>query len=549
MNLYSVNFRLRTIVLLVIASLSIIAYASISGMKEASRSIHHLYSQGLINSNRANEALNRIDTARSELLLAFQHDPDGKFVAMHDHPTSQHLDSVMSDLNEVKVLVSQEILASELTDEQKQLAEQLLKELTTLTNLGFKVSINEINKGNFNNANRVLLTTINPKYKVVSRLAREFLAAQVEAARQIYDETEAQINTFIFQLSIIALIAAGAISVLAWVIIRRIRRALKRIQTTAQIVSEGDLTRRVELDGNDELADVSHNVDVIVSEFQNVISNMDQFSVQLASAAEEGSAVSVQTKQNVVEQEQQTQMVATAIHEFSSTVQEVANSAASAAEASDAAERATDEGMQVVQNTIEMINKLNDEIVESTGTIEQLSKQSMEIGSVVDVIDGISEQTNLLALNAAIEAARAGEAGRGFAVVADEVRSLASRTQQSTEEIKAMIQSLQESSNSSLQRMEQGAEQARMTVEMANEAGTALNRISDNVERINSMNAQIATAAEQQSSVTDEINQNVVSISDISSQTSAGAEQSSSTSLEVARLTETMRDSVTKFNY
>ncbi|WP_117090096.1 methyl-accepting chemotaxis protein [Klebsiella pneumoniae] len=335
----------------------------------------------------------------------------------------------------------------------------------------------------------------------------------------------------------------------ATIIIRRINRALERVQVVAKQVAQGDLTLRVNLSGADEFSELSASVDNIVNSFQSVISNMNHSTLQLASSAEESSAVAVQTKQNVVEQQQQTQMVATAIHEFSSTVQEVANSAASAAEASQEAEEATYEGSSVVQQTITQINELNTEIALSLEIIQKLSQQSKEIGTVVDVIDGISEQTNLLALNAAIEAARVGEAGRGFAVVADEVRSLASRTQDSTVEIKAMIQSLQESSADSMQRMEKGTNQVQLTAEMAEQAGISLERIAASVARINNMNTQIAAAAEQQSTVINEINQNVTTINDISTQTASGAEQSSAATLELARLTEDMKVNVDRFKY
>ncbi|WP_375751452.1 methyl-accepting chemotaxis protein [Vibrio sp. HN007] len=549
MNYHSVKFRLRAMSAFVIIALLAIAYTSISSMQTTAKAIEVLYSQGMANSNRASKAINLVGNARGELLLAFQHDPDGKFATMHDHPVNLHLDRVLKFLGETEDLLKNEILVSDLTDEQRNLANSFVEELRKITDLGFNVSVSEMRKGNFTNANQILLTVINPRFVNVDKIATEFLESQVNDARNTFIETEDYISSFTISLSVAIPIVACIIIFLALIILGRIRKALEQIQSTAEKVTNGDLTQRVEFSGNDELAKLSEYVDEIVTQFQSVISGMSQNAVQLASSAEESSAVAIQTKQNIVEQQQQTQLVATAVHEFTSTVQEVANSAASAAEASDEADHATNEGMDVLQRTISMISTLNEEISESTTAIHQLSQQSNEIGSVVDVIDGISEQTNLLALNAAIEAARAGEAGRGFAVVADEVRSLASRTQQSTEEIKAMIQSLQTSSNHSMQRMEQGSEQAKVTAEMAQQAGEALSKIANSVEKINSMNVQIATAAEQQSSVTNEINQNVTAINDISNQTATGAEQSSAASVELAKLTESMRENVSRFNY
>ena len=549
MNINSVKFRLRAMVILVIISLFTTTYFSISEMKETSHSIEDLYSNGMTNINRASKAVNLLGNARSELLLTFQHEPGGKFVAMHNHPVSMHLDRIHDYLRQVENLVKNEILASRLTSRQREIMDRFLSDFEKLTQMGFMVSINEIHKNHYDNANQVLLTVINPQFKKVSDLGVSFLNEKVSEAEQIYTNTEKHISTFWIELLTIAIVIAGIISTLVWIILSRINMALTNIQSVAKEVSDGDLTQRVELKGDDEFAMLSKYVDNIVTEFQNVIAGMNSRSVQLASTAEETSAIAAQTSQNVVEQQQQTQLVATAIHEFSSTVQEVANNAASAAEASEGAENATNKGSQVVQKTIDMINELNNEIIQSTEIIQQLSQQSDEIGSVVDVIEDISEQTNLLALNAAIEAARAGEAGRGFAVVADEVRSLAGRTQKSTEEIKTMIANLQSSSNDSLEKMERGSEQVRTTVEMANQAGEALLDISESVEKINAMNIQIATAAEEQSTVTNEINQNVTAINDISSQTAEGAEQSSAATLELANLTENIRENVSRFKY
>jgi methyl-accepting chemotaxis protein len=243
-------------------------------------------------------------------------------------------------------------------------------------------------------------------------------------------------------------------------------------------------------------------------------------------------------------QQSQTEQVATAINQFTATVHEVAQSAASAADASEQADVAAANGQKVVMDSVILIENLSKEMQESVESMHQLAKHSEEIGSVVDVIQGISEQTNLLALNAAIEAARAGEQGRGFAVVADEVRTLASRTQESTEEIKQTIQRLQQGSHDSTQRLEVGANNALTTVDKAREAGDALAQIKASVDQITAMNAQIATAAEEQSLVTEEINANISSISEISSQNAVGTEQSSAATQELAKLAEVLRNEI-----
>ncbi|HIP75734.1 MAG TPA: hypothetical protein EYH12_00990 [Psychromonas hadalis] len=266
--------------------------------------------------------------------------------------------------------------------------------------------------------------------------------------------------------------------------------------------------------------------------------------VQIACSAEESSAVANQTKTNIVEQQDQTQLIATAIHEFTSTVHEVARSASFATDASQKADDASENGQAVVQENIEMINNLPHEMQEAVEAMKNLVLHSEDIDSVVEVIQSISEQTNLLELNAAIEAARAGEHGHGFAVVADEVRTLASRTQESTGEIQKTIQQLQSGMHDIVSRLTKGAESASVTASKAMEAGEALAIITASVDHITEMNVQIATEAEEQGAVTEEINKKITAISDISNETAAGAEQSSAATLELARLSETLKKEV-----
>lgn len=268
---------------------------------------------------------------------------------------------------------------------------------------------------------------------------------------------------------------------------------------------------------------------------------------QLAAAAEQTAAVTSETNRGVLRQQSETEQVATAMNEMAATANEVANSAASAAEA---ARRATDEaanGKAVMTRIIDTVEGLAEEIGQSAGVIHQLEKDAAQVGVVLEVIRGIAEQTNLLALNAAIEAARAGEQGRGFAVVADEVRTLASRTQQSTAEIQGIIEQLQIRATDAVRVMEASRGQARVSVEEVVQAGDALDAITRSVGAINDLNAQIAAAAEEQSAVAEEINRNIVTISQVADQTSQGAQQTASASEQLARLAEQLQSMAGEF--
>jgi len=309
----------------------------------------------------------------------------------------------------------------------------------------------------------------------------------------------------------------------------------------------GDLTKRIDVKGNDEIAQLANAFNHFASKVQEIVREVTNITTRVASASERLTVVTDETRKGADRQQQETDEVAIAVNEMAASGQEVARNANSAAEAAHNADVAADNGRQVVGHTIEAIDSLAREVKEAGVVIDRVEKDSESIGGVLDVIKGIAEQTNLLALNAAIEAARAGEQGRGFAVVADEVRTLASRTQQSTAEIQTMIERLQSGTRDAVNVMDQSREMAEATVGQAAKAGTSLEEINSAVTTIKDLNSQIACSAEEQSAVAEEINQKVVRISDITDQTAAGAQQTSSASNELNQLAETLKLLVSQF--
>ena len=251
--------------------------------------------------------------------------------------------------------------------------------------------------------------------------------------------------------------------------------------------------------------------------------------------------------EGIMRQRNETEQVATAMNQMTASVHEVSRNAASGASVAQTTAVQSQKGSQVVQNTISGINTLADNVSRASDVIHELEKDSDSIGSVLDVIQGIAEQTNLLALNAAIEAARAGEQGRGFAVVADEVRSLASRTQDSTQEIQAIIEKLQARSKQAVTVMDEGQKQAQVSVELAQSAGEALAEISAGIEELDRVSTQIAVAAEQQGTVAEEINRNVVNINDVSVQNAETANLSTSTSQDLSSLAARVGEAIGSF--
>jgi len=309
----------------------------------------------------------------------------------------------------------------------------------------------------------------------------------------------------------------------------------------------GDLTRRLDETGDNEISRLSRAFNSFAEKVRAMVSQVNGSTTQLASAAEEMSVIMVETQRDTQQQQSETSQVVAAMNEMTATVQEVARNATEAASAAGNADAASAEGKRVVISTMSAIESLSSEINTAATVIGQLEKDSENIGTVLDVIKGIAEQTNLLALNAAIEAARAGEQGRGFAVVADEVRTLASRTQQSTQEIQEMIENLQVGARSAVKVMDDSRGKAENSVTQAATAVSSLETITNSVSLINDMNTQIATAAEQQSAVAEEINKNILNISDIVDRTADGASQTSLASEELASLAIQLQQLVNQF--
>ena len=324
--------------------------------------------------------------------------------------------------------------------------------------------------------------------------------------------------------------------VAAWAITRQIIIPLNQTLQVAERVASGDLSHNLISLRQDELGQLQRAMQSMTVGLRELIGGISDGVTQIASAAEQLSAVTEQTSAGVNSQKVETDQVATAMNEMAATVQEVARNAEEASEAAVAADQQAREGDKVVGEAIAQIERLATEVGNSTVAMGDLKRESDKIGSVLDVIKSVAQQTNLLALNAAIEAARAGEAGRGFAVVADEVRSLAQRTQKSTEEIEELIVGLQNGTQQVATIMDNSRGLTDSSVELTRRAGSALANITRTVSTIQAMNSQIATAAEQQSAVAEEINRSVLNVRDVSEQTSSASEETAASSAELARL-------------
>ncbi|UZE24282.1 methyl-accepting chemotaxis protein [Pseudomonas sp. B21-056] len=392
--------------------------------------------------------------------------------------------------------------------------------------------------------NTELLSNSDAVNAVISRLV-DINNQQAESLNQ--GATQQYSTAFNWVVTLLV-IATGLTLLFAWLLTHSITQPIGSALNAAEEIAKGNLTRPITVDGSDEAGRLLRAMSTMQEKLRDTLQRISGSATQLASAAEELNSVTDESARGLTQQNNEIEQAATAVNEMTSAVEEVARNAVSTSEASKHATTSVGDGRDLVQETVSAIERMSADVQGTATLIGNLADESRDIGKVLDVIRGLADQTNLLALNAAIEAARAGEAGRGFAVVADEVRALAHRTQQSTSEIERMIGSIQSGTEQAVDSMRNSTERAESTLNIARGAGMSLDTINTAVVEINERNLVIASAAEEQAQVAREVDRNLVNIRDLSVQSATGANQTSAASAELSRLAVDLNSMVGRFS-
>lgn len=532
---FSIKNRIIGLIVL-LASMAVgLTMAGLNGMRTSNAVIDQMYNNVLLPLEKIGDINNHMHQARTQLLLALHHKPGSAFEKAHDHPSSMHFDMVDKSVSLMRELLA-DYQRIPMSKEQQRLSTELQNKLSDYLDDSVLPSLNAMRQGDYAGGNQILLTRLNSAFMTTEASLHNLIKSDESAAELKFKNADKQFERLVVMIGLVLVVVLSLTTVTAQATVSSIAKGVLELKIGSQQLADGNLGYRVTYSGHDELSEISNVFNEIASRFHHTIQELACVVEHLATAAEQTVQVGNKTSDDICRQQLETDMIATAINEMAATVQDVAGNAASAARAALEADQQSESGMCLVRQTIASIDGLASEVEHATTVIHELEAESAGISSVVDVIQNITKQTNLLAINAAIEAAHAGVHGQSFAVVADGVRELAFRTQQSADEIQAIIEKLKISANRAVDVMESSCSKAQTGKQQATSAGHMLEQISNAVAAINDMNAMIASAAEEQSSVAEEINRNVTSVSQIAEETSEASRQNVATSTQLVSL-------------
>ncbi|UFS69227.1 methyl-accepting chemotaxis protein [Geomonas sp. RF6] len=515
------------------------------GLQQAGKSVDLLYQEHLLRVEKVSRMNAALRDTRLELLLAMRHDP--RLGTAHSHPLSLHTTRIADHLQESASLLKEYAAAGEKSSERKKLEEQFGAAQERLVREGVLPAVAAVEAGDFDKAEGIVTKSVNPLAEQALKSADDLEKGEVALARGRYEEAKEKFSggrVVAWGAIFLAMSLGTAINLL---VIGSIRRGSADLVLATTRMAGGDLTAVATNTSDDELGQVGRSFNAMREAMVRLIGGVTSSAERVMVTAEQVHATSEQMATGAEQVASRLSTAATSGEEMASTSAGIAQSCQVAAAGADVATDAAASGVQVVKGTIDIMERIARHVQTAAGTVETLGDRSDQIGAIIEVIEDIADQTNLLALNAAIEAARAGEQGRGFAVVADEVRALAERTTKATREIDGMIRAIQAETKGAVAAMEQGVQEVQQGGAEAAESGQALQRILGEIDAVTSQVNQIAIAAEEQTATTAEISASLQQIAEVVHLTASGAHDSATAARHLSSLADELQHMVQQF--
>ena len=527
--------------------ISLTGILGLIGMRASNNEIQTIYQENLTTIQKIGRVTELMRNNRIQLLLALQHDPaNPEIMKLHDHELTVHTDLVMKNIDEISA-VWKEVLSSNLDNEEKKLAEDFAAKRSAFVKEGLLPVREAILAGKFSEATALTITKVNPLFKPADEAAIAINDYESKDALAIYNNATRNYQKtmgLIISLVVFAICGSGFVGLL---VIRSVSGGAKALIDASSAMAQGDLSRRIRLSSKDELGTIGASFDDMADAFSKALNKVAISSTEVASASNQVLTTAERIATGAEEVAAQSTTVATAGEEMAATSGDIALNCQLAVEGAQRATQVANDGFNVVRHTIEGIKFRGVKTRENAKIIESLGQRSDQIGAIVATIEDIADQTNLLALNAAIEAARAGEQGRGFAVVADEVRALAERTTRATKEISDMIKAIQTETKQAIASMEEGVKGTERGAAEASQLETSLNDILEQISTVSMQVSQIATAAEEQTATTSEISNNMHQITEVVCDTAKGAHESAAAASQLNNNAEELQRLVRQF--
>ncbi len=516
------------------------------GFRQSNRELEKVFQVNM----KKTALLSKIDglmrANRIQMLLALQHDSKNEFSVLHEHPTTAHTDLAKKYMSEMDQLWSE--YTAKLTEPKSiELADVFHKDRTKYMKDGLEPAIKAVLNEDYRETYRITFDVINPTIQKANKAMEALMLQEVDLAKTAYLSSQKQYTIFMSIIIGSIVLGFGFGITAAFLIVGSIGRSTTMLKDTATQLAAGNLVCRANVTSQDELGVIGSSFNQIADILQSAMQRIRACSDELTSAAGELRANAEQIANGSENVAAQAATVATAGEEMAATSNDIANNCSLAVESANKACSAATSGADIVQKTVVGMSRIALKVQESARTVESLGQRSDQIGAIIGTIEDIADQTNLLALNAAIEAARAGEQGRGFAVVADEVRALAERTTRATKEIGGMIKSIQMETRSAVSAMEEGVQEVERGTEDASLSGSALEEILAQVNEVTGQINQIATAAEEQTATTNEISGNMLLITDVVQETAGSSQMTAAAASRLADLAQELQGIVDQF--